>query len=59
MVGEAVLELEDLLHYGLLPNLPKVIFHDTLQIKHIVFDWLPIFTQCKPGLWWSYVYKPV
>lgn len=38
MVGEAVLESEYLLHYSLLPNLPKVTFHNTLQIKHIAFD---------------------
>lgn len=38
MVEEAVLESEYLLHYSLLPNLPKVTFHNTLQIKHIAFD---------------------
>jgi len=43
MVGEADLESEDLLHYSLLPNLPKVILHGTSQIKHIVFDSLPTF----------------
>lgn len=44
MARDPVLEREDLLHYGLLPNLPKVICHDTLQIKHTVFNLLPTFT---------------
>lgn len=41
MAEEAVLESEDLLRYSLLPNLPKVIFHDILQMKHVVFVHFP------------------
>lgn len=44
MARDPVLESEDLLHYGLLPNLPKVICHDTLQIKYAVFNPLSTFT---------------